>query len=940
MQQSPNNLPQKALLSEPAAKSPWISVWLSNLPLSSLLHASVCSVVKSIYPRSIGFSLPQASLFFILLLALVPAAAQDDTPDETILIDLTINHGVAYREGAWAPVDVFINNTERDIEGHVEVTLYDFSNERLSPIYRVPAVSPKGSRKHFRLYCKLERANRIEVQLYHGNRAAVPVPTWLNVAPIERRDYLGLLLDDNHHDYGFLGSERVIGKTEVRFHREGLSTDQLGLLADRLPCYTAFDLIVMGDIDPERIAPEHRALLQQYVELGGTLVISLGENAARYKGSWLEPLMGVVIGENTFTPEDTLASQAFGRAGVAKGEGMVTALSPAADSVKSIGSNFAVGALNAVGNGRVATFTVDAVSGLLHTDPDFLEVWNALLTQSIMDRPLNLAALVDAAVQRLPSIAGVKLFPVSSVITYLLLYFFIAIVGNWLFWNWMKRREMAWVCLVFFSLAFTSYAMFFGTQGRARSTKLEQLEILELSANSPRATLHGITGLLAKGSGRFEGTLTHSQTLVNDAAGGGMGYTPDGIAFGSQVQSPFQFVQGEPGSVQNVAVGASEMRFLQTQAPLELTGALEADLVESDGKLRGTIQNKTGLPLGDAMLVYNGRGMPLTLQEGTKSVDFDLKEFRGPRFANLQLSPNDAMTVPDLFELQERSQFSQFLSEIPQWIFSGNGASPPPCLVAWVNAPPVGSIDLGTSADDDLGATLAVMWLNVRQDDANGEVNLAVELRDPQFAQANYYPTMPMGGREIADTSFPVGLPLTPDDWRQKARAINLGEFWTLNVTLPTWARASEDYVLQLEILTANASYSSESGGRRRADLGIEGYTHANCEATTTTSGQRTVTLRLIDMENRDMGMSSPAATTTPLADNVVLTRETYTVDNWKEWLQPRSTTIALKAQATTIDGGTDPVELTRTRAMAQNAHYHAYIAARLVKRTPPTVGE
>ncbi len=936
MQESPEKYAEQSPPSEPIA---WSSRGSSKgNSSSSPLRASVNSVVNPIFAVSRTHKWCQYVFSFLFLLTLLPAAAQDDTPDETILIDLTINHGVAYREGTWVPVDVFINNTERDVEGFVEVTTYDFSNERLSPVYRVPALSPKGSRKHFRLYCKLERASRIEVQLYHGNRAAVPVPTWLNVAPIERADYLGLVLDDNHHDYGFLSSEQVIGKTEARFHREGLTTEQLGLLADRLPCYTSFDLIVLGDIDPERIAPEHRVLLQQYVELGGTLAISLGENAARYKGSWLEPLMGVVIGENTFTPEDTLASQAYGRAGVAKREGMVTALSPAGEKVHPIGSNFAVGALNVVGNGRVATFTVDAVGGLMHSDPDFLKVWNDLLSRSIMDRPLNLPTVIEAAVQRLPALAGVKLFPVSSVITYLLLYFFIAIVGNWLFWNWMKRREMAWVCLVFFSLAFTSYAMIFGTQGRARSTKLEQLEILEVSANSTRATLHGITGLLAKGSGRFEGTLVHPQTLASDIVS--TMYTPDGVTFGSQSQSPFQFVQGEPGSVQNVAVGASEMRFLQTQAPLDLAGALEADLVEVDGKLKGTIQNKTGLPLGDAMLVYNGRGMALTLQEGTKNVDFELKEFRGPQFANLQLAPNDAMTVPDLIELQERSQFSQFLSEIPQWLFSGNGASPPPCLVAWVNAPPVGSIDLGTSADDDLGATLAVMWLDVRNDSDTETLELTVELRDPQFAQFNSFPMGTMGMQARPDTAFADGLPLTPEDWRQKARAINLGEFWTLNVTLPTWARASDDYVLQLEIVTANASYGSENGGRRRSNMGLEEYPHAICEATTTTSGQRTVTLRLGDMENQDMEMSSPAATTTPLDDNVVLTRETYTVDHWKDWLQPRSSTIALKAQATTIDGAADPVELTRTRAMGDSVHYHAYIAARLVKSTPPTVGE
>lgn len=880
------------------------------------------------------------ALSLLFLLALLPAVAQDDTPDETILIDLTINHGVAYREGTWVPVDVFINNTERDIDGHVEVTLYDFSNERLSPIYRVPADSPKGSRKHFRLYCKLERASRIEVQLYHGNRAAVPVPTWLNVAPIERADYLGLVLDDNHHDYGFLSSEQVIGKTETRFHREGLSTDQLGLLADRLPCYTSFDLIVLGDIDPERIAPEHRALLQQYVELGGTLAISLGENAARYKGSWLEPLMGVVIGENTFTPEDTLASQAFGRAGVAKREGMVTAISPAADSVRSLGSNFAIGALNAVGNGRVATFTVDAVSGLLHNDPDYLRTWNDLLTQSIMDRPLNLAAVIDAAVQRLPSIAGVKLFPVSSVITYLLLYFFIAIVGNWLFWNWMKRREMAWVCLVFFSLAFTSYAMFFGTQGRARSTKLEQLEILELSANSPRATLHGITGLLAKGSGRFEGTLSHSQTLVNDAAGGVMGYSPDGIAFGSQSQTPFQFVQGEPGSVQNVAVGASEMRFLQTQAPLELPGAIKADVAYSGNKLRGTITNESGLVFENPWLVYEGQARMLNWEGSVARFDDPEKYYSAGKTDWMQLPPLQAMTVPASVQAQEERNFAEFLSSIPQLLLGGKAIQGRACLVAWVNAPPIGSINLGTSAENDLGATLAVMWLDVRNDSDTESVELTVEVRDPQFAQPNSFPMGPMGMRAMPNTSFAAGLPVKPEDWKAKSRAINLGEFWTLDMTLPAWARASDDYTLQIEVVTANASYATEDGRRGSFRSGYEEQSHANCEATTTTSGQRTVTLRLGDTGNQGAEVSNPAAAATPLEGNVTLTRETYTVDDWKDWLQPRSSTISLKAQAATIDGGADPVELARTRARGDSVHYHAYIAARLVKRTPPTVGE
>lgn len=898
-------------------------------------HVSTMSTRSTLSTKSRWLALS------LLLLALLPAAAQEKEADETILIDLAINHGVAYREGAWVPVDVFVNNTERDIEGHVEVTTFDFSNERLSPVYRLPAVSPKNSRKHFRLYCKLERAGRIEVQLYHGNRAAVPVPSWLKLSPIERKDYLGLILDDQHHDYGFLSSEGVIGKTDTRFHREGLTTEQLGFLADYLPCYTAFDLIVMGNIDPERIAPEHRALLRQYVELGGTLAISLGQNATRYKGSWLEPLMGVAIGENTFSAESILAGQAFGSGGVEKREGMVTALTPASESVRPIGTNFSAGAINPLGTGRVATFSVDAVSGLLQSDARFLREWNHLLSESIVERPLNLPAVIEAATQRMPAIAGVRLFPISSVIAYLLLYFFIAIVGNWLFWNWMKRREMAWVCLVFFSLAFTSYAMFFGTQGRARSTQLEQLEILEMSANSPHATLHGITGLLAKGSGRFAGRLTHPQTLVSDAnASMTNPYNNPGM-FGSQGQSPFQFVQGEPGAISNVAVGASEMRFLQTQAPLELPGALVADLAEVDGKLTGTLRNNTGLPLEDSMLVYNGRGIVLHLKTETTEIYLDLKDYAGSNFAALQLSPDNAMTVPDGVEMQERSEFSQFLSELPQWLLSGESAATPPCLVAWVNAPPVGSLDLGTRAQPHLGATLSVTWLDIQRADAPDALDVTVAIANPQpNMYNNNYALQPYGYGMPQQATFSFGLPANDADWESKPRAITFGETWALDFALPAWLRASDDYILQIEVVTSDTSYEGAHGADNQYNPqnGIyEGDTHNNCSPTNNPEDVSPPHLALSERDNKSATLANPSVATTPLENNVVLTTETYIIPNWKDWTLPR--TFVLKLQAEAVPS-TNSAEEARNAINQHGRHYHAFVAARMIKKTSQTVGE
>jgi hypothetical protein len=742
-----------------------------------------------------------------------------------------------------------------------------------------------------------------------------------------------LILDDNHHDYGFLSSNGVIGKVDTRFHREGLTTDKLGLLSDHLPCYTNFDLIVMGNIDPEVISPEHRALLQRYVELGGTLAINLGQNANRYKGSWLEPLMGVSIGENAFTAEADLAGRAFG--GTAKGtrEGMVTALSPSSDSVRSIGTNFAAGALNTLGTGRVATFAVDALSGLLQNDPNFLQEWNHLLAASIVDRPLNLPAVVDAATQRMPSIAGVRLLPISSVIAYLLLYFFIAIVGNWLFWNKMKRREMAWVCLVFFSLAFTSYAMIFGTQGRARSTQLEQLEILEMSANTPHATLHGITGLLAKGSGRFEGRLAHPQTLVSDSASSmNSTYNNPGM-FGSQGQSPFQFVQGEPGTIKNVAVGASEMRFLQSQSPLDLPGALEADLTEVNGKLTGTIQNNTGLPLKGAMLVYNGQGMALTLLDTRPTpIAFELKEYDSGNFAALQLPPGEAMTVPDGVALQERGQFANFLSELPQWLLSGGGASPPPCLVAWVGAPPLGSIDLGTRAQPHLGATLAVAWLDIKQSEVRGVVEATVALSSPQLEDYSYYMVQQFGEGFVPRPAFAYGTPMNDDGWNSKGRPIQWGESWALDLTLPTWMRAADGYTLQIDVVTDNATYSGSHDGMNPR-RGRRGQDHTRCTPRADID-RPPIALTLSDRASKVTTLPPPSTTATALKDNVEMTTTTYMLPDWKDWLLPRTAKIELQGELT------DSTGRNQNLFNQNDEHYHVYVGARLIKSAPQTVGE
>ncbi len=883
----------------------------------------------------------------LALALLLPALTHGQ--DESILVDLKVNFGVAFREASWVPVDVIVRNSERNVSGFVEVKTYDFNGTLQSPTYRLPAISDRGSQKRFRLYCKLDRVDRIEASLYHGNRPAAP-PTRLQLTSISKKDYLGLVLDDNHHDYGFLSAPEVIGRTETRFHREGLHSDELTYLADNLPCYTSFDIIILGDIDPEGIRPEHRALIRQYVHLGGTLAINLGQNADRYKGTWVEELMGVNIGTNTFLSEPALAVAALGTSGDAQGlsenrKGMVTTLTPTNDLVQPFGTDFQLGSLNSVGSGWVATFTVDAVSGLMIHQKDYLKTWNRLLLRSIVDRPINIAAVIDSASRSLPEIAGVRLFPVSSVIAYLLLYFFIAIVGNWIFWNWMKRREMAWVCLVFFSIAFTSYAMIFGTQGRARSTQLEQLEILELAGNSATGRLHGITGLLAKGSGRFDAKLVHPNTLLSDGAQEvAIGNNQGGGLFGPQSQNAFHFVQGEAGRIEGLTVGASEMRFIQTEAPIELNGSLDVDLTNTEDGLTGTITNNTGLTFSNPVLLYDDKSIWLENEvDGTYTIALN----RLPQGGQLETTPkvrpiqqtiprieaSFTMTVPEDVDDRIRQGFNAFLSQLPGLALQTRERELPPCLLAWVDGPTLGSLDMGDRASIQLGGTLIVAWLDVRDERAYSANSIALhvvsmhdDLSANSYAYAPYQ--LPEAFRE-----FSMADPIDAFNWYKESKPITVYDNLELAVTVPNWVRGRAGYGLEIREISETTLYSSE-------------HEPDNCVVVSDAKYNRGFKLRLLQFDkSKNIALSATGESTTsqPFHSGNFSTT-VYRLDDWENLLTPRSATFRFRAVPTDSSGKELSDRDLRVNQQNlrgnQTPHFHSHLSARIFKINNESVGD
>lgn len=731
-------------------------------------------------------------------------------------LEVRINNGMAYRDRTWAAVDVFVDNERSDVEGYVEVVLFSQSGDRQSPTYRVPAESPRNSTKRFRLHCLFSGCSRLEARLYHKGRPANEFPVTLQLAPIGPKDYLCLVLDDHPEDFGFLGTRLFADQEGVRFHRMSLDSGMLVALPDFLPCYTPFDLIVVGNIDPERIESAHRDLLRDYVRQGGTLVVTTGGDAARKRGSWIEDLCGVAISDTAVFEESRLAAAVFPedtakQAGVRPGrEGYVAQLVPKASGVTGTGSGPILATLRRIEGGQTGMVAVDASSQILQECQGYSEIWRGLCNRKSSLLPLNFPGAAAACMNQAPYVAGVNLLPIQSVIAYLLTYFFVAIIGNWLFWNYMKRREMAWVCLIFFSAGFTGYAMFYGTQGRARESELAQFEMVRLPepAEDPSigegevlADLTSFIGVLAAGSGNFDAVVTRSGALIGDLASAqGQYFAPDPYSYryrqnyGMMGSRPFAFMQSDPPQIQGLRIGASEMRFIEARGPLELPGGIAGQFQAEGNKVQGTMQNHTGMALDTVFLFYNGQFLPMRPEGETWRLGpADTRQTKPDVERQQQIYRRRAMDRTNrnqLSTLKNNIREALCTSEMTQYGEGGMNLGLKPCVFAWVNGPPLGAIEMARARKQPLYATLIAAPVSVAETAPTSEQTLSVFFYQRQTGitwakrerlqdgDPNFEQTLMQSSGSIPRGSPPTPIRLHVPEWMMTQPCVLLVDLW------------------------------------------------------------------------------------------------------------------------------------------------------------------
>ncbi len=670
------------------------------------------------------------TMMFALGLFANAAFAQSETGlrEGELTIDIDVRFISTYRDGSWVPVDVVVNNNERDIEGYLEVVAKQ-AGVAQPPSYRVPVDSPKGSRKRFRLYCLLDGTTELEAMLYRGRRPALSAPMEISLRPIGQNDYLCLILDNQPADYGFLFNTVLNRNSDQGFYRVELRGDELSSLPDKLPCYEGIDLIVMGDVNPADISLRHRGLIKRYIENGGTLVVCAGANTPLYRGTWVEDLVGVsfgsqqVVNEQAFAEMALLAPSTDRLRGDKQGE--FSPLTPNADDVMRWGGEHTLATLRPIGEGFVSVVSLDMAGKLLHTTKEFGLLWSQLVDLHATKPEINFGATSSFLRFQLANVAGVRVFPRSSVAAYLTLYLFVAIIGNWVFWSFMKRRELAWLCLVFLSFGFTAYAMIYGTAGRAKETELEQVNLVRIYEHTPVAKVQSTIGLLSARSARYSFGLADDAGLVSQG-----GFVFSGMYMGMPASSnrsasgSFAFVQGSRPRVEDLRVGASVMRTLLIESDLTLTGGVVGTLTHNENGLQGTLVNETGLQLSEPWIYYKGRLIRGKPKLGTNLIEVNMLE---PQFDALNSSITQANQNPMYYggyNYGVQSVQSAIRDPLAAYVFSSfesRGSldtSLGPYLFGWASDSPPSAINLEEDAKYKIRETFVVADIRVEGEGA------------------------------------------------------------------------------------------------------------------------------------------------------------------------------------------------------------------------------
>ncbi|MBC8352436.1 MAG: hypothetical protein H8E66_10640 [Planctomycetes bacterium] len=575
--------------------------------------------------------------FFAVLGTTVSVEAQGSSVGD--IRDVTIGFSGAYKVGYWTPVRVTIAAGSEDLNGQLALTTKDGDGVPVTFRDAEPIHVAANGTGSFTCHVKFGQLNReLAVELLSGKESTIRRVlggSELSQAMVSDRDWILTIGPD-------------IGVTEAAQSSRVTAVADASTLPTRWFAYEAVDAIVLSTSDASvlsSIAPEQFAALQQWVELGGRLVLCVGAAGEEVIGTG-KPLAQLAPG--TFSRIQTVRGLTALESYVASSQSLdaikVDGHSPPLQIclLENVSGKLSVYEQSSeavrpivirapTGLGQVVFIAVDLdqapfsdwedrprlIEKLLRGDSDQNQERSATTGATGQLVHLGYNDLVGQLRTAAEQFSGVELIPFSLVAGLIVVYILLIGPADYFFLrDVLRRMSWTWVTFPSVAVAFCLLAVVIHNSFKGQDPKVNQIDLVDIDLERSLARGTTWTHLYSPASASYDVQLASSwlDTKSNSAGcllswqglpGTGLG----GLEAKSATLFPAPYTiasSATDGQIRNTPIEIDGTKAFVARwwndAPLEYTADLQLD---AGGLLRGNIMNPLSVELYDCMLLYD-----------------------------------------------------------------------------------------------------------------------------------------------------------------------------------------------------------------------------------------------------------------------------------------------------------------------------------------------
>lgn len=732
----------------------------------------------------------KAGLLLVVLCSLLGSivAAQEENGVPIVNLEASAGYNGLFRENTWFPLRIRISNNGDAVSGRLAVRP-ETSGNAFTNTFSTPVELPSGSQQTVFLYITARGfASQVRVELLDQADQVIAVDD----VPLR-----GIVLQDQLHIVLTQSSAGSVDLSDI--HAGGFNAFQSNWLIDNLPDQVmglqAVDTLFFSDIDTGTLSLAQRTAISDWVLSGGHLIVTGGANWQATASGLADLLPLLPDASRTVSDLSAVAALANSQANL-QGETIV-AIGTLIDDAQVLA---AAGDLPLVirreyGLGTVDYLAVDPITEPLRAWPGLNGLWFTL-SSSVGMLPGWTGGFTDfdratSAAEILP---GFDLLPnVLPLCGFLALY--VALIGplNYFVLNRINRREFAWLTIPLFIVLFSVLAWGVGFNLRGNIATLSRLAVVQSWADSDRAQVDGLIGLLSPRRTNYTLTLADGGFLRP------IGRSIQSNPFVSNVQASTDIRQSDRFRAEDFLVDAS---FIATFAASTTTekpaisgqASLFYDATSGQWMVRGSVRNDSTESLNQPVIL--ARGAPLHLDGVLEPGDvrtFDMilgttsqpaapsplernLSVLVPRFGFQRFSQDiraTELTVVDILgseiydtraylglgrgspsaTMQEERRRQFFLSSFITDQYFATARGDRVFLVGWTDSMPL-QTDLANAQWESVDTTLHLIELGIERNLPVGEVRIGMD----QFT----WVAVERGG--MTDSLAPVNTVLQPGD--------------------------------------------------------------------------------------------------------------------------------------------------------------------------------